>query len=104
MSSLYYESHITIDPVFGEELQHFKEVCLGFNFRVAKLLMEKTPSTQDAFCTSRSQVYTDIVERTSGLVLALKQVGFKVRRYKIEDTLVDSKIDDKFELLCLTHI
>lgn len=99
MTSLYYESHITIDPVFGEELQNFKAVCLGFNFRVAKLLMEKTPSTKDAFCTGRSNNYTDIVERTVGLVQALRQVGFKVRRYKIEDTVIDSHIKDKYELL-----
>ncbi len=99
---LYYESHITIAPVIGQELLDFKHICLGFNFRVAKLLMEKGPSRLDAFCTGRSNNYTDIVERTHGLVMCLNQAGFTVRRYKIEDTIVDSNIKDKFQ--CLTGI
>lgn len=99
MSNLYYESHITIDPVFGQDLENFKKLCNDYDFRVAKLLMEKTPSVKDSFCTSRSNLYTDIVSRTIDLVKDLQESGFKVRRYKIEDTLVDSKIKDKYELL-----
>ena len=98
MSNLYYESHVTIAPVVGEELQLFKSICGTLDFRVAKLLMEKTLTDIDSFCTSRSNIYTDIVERTIELVEVLMTAGFVVRRYKIEDTLVDSNIQDKFEL------
>ena len=97
--NLYYESHITIDPVYEDGLRKFKDIAAIYNFRVAKLLMEKTPSTIDAFCTSRSKDYTQIVNDTICLVDALQGEGFHVRRYKIEDTLVDSKIEDKYGLL-----
>lgn len=99
LTNLYYESHITIDPVHEDELKKFKKLAAKYNFRVAKLLMEKTPSTIEAFCTSRSNDYTQIVNDTICLVEALQGEGFHVRRYKIEDTLVDSKIEDKYMLL-----
>ena len=99
LTNLYYESHITIDPVHEDELKTFKKLAAKYNFRVAKLLMEKTPSTIDAFCTSHSKDYTQIVNDTICLVEALLGEGFHVRRYKIEDTLVDSKIEDKYMLL-----
>ena len=96
--ALYYESHVTIDPVFGQDLSNFVAICANYKFRVAKLLMEKGPNTKDAFCTSRSQSYTDIVTRTIELVQRLQREKFVVRRYKIEDTIVDSNIGDKYEL------
>jgi hypothetical protein len=104
MTNLYYESHITIDPVYYEDLEEFKRLAAKYNFRVAELLMSKggekgVPSTQDSFCTSRSKDYTKITNDTIAMVAALQQVGFHVRRYKIEDTLVDSKIEDRFGLL-----
>lgn len=99
LTNLYYESHITIDPVYEDGLAKFKKLAAKYNFRVAKLLMEKTPSTLDSFCTSRSKEYTQIVNDTICLVEALRGEGFHVRRYKIEDTLVDSKIEDRYKLL-----
>jgi hypothetical protein len=104
MTNLYYEAHITIDPVFDIKLEQFKMLSKRYNFRVAKLLMEKggeynVPSTRDSFCTSRSTDFTKIVNDTICLVDALKIANFKVRRYKIEDTIVDSNIKDKYGLL-----
>ena len=103
MTNLYYESHITIAPVFYERLDEFKVLAARYNYRVAELLMVKEDqykqSTKDSFCTSRSKIYTQIVNDTVGLVGQLQKNNFKVLRYKIEDTLVDSKIDDRFGLL-----
>ena len=103
MSNLFYESHITIDPVFDSSLELFKKLSARYNFRVAELLMVKEDqykqSTKDSFCTSRNKQYSAIVNDTIGLVGELQKHGFLVRRYKIEDTLVDSKIDDKFGLM-----
>lgn len=39
----YYESHITIEPVFEEKLEQVKDIAATYNFRVAKLFNEKTP-------------------------------------------------------------
>lgn len=103
-NSLYYEAHVTIDPVFGELLKSLELMCDNWKFRVAKLHMSKTgtdsiPHTKDSFCTGRSKSYDDLVTRTQELVLDLKTAGFNVRRYKIEDTIVDSNIEDKWQIL-----
>ncbi len=96
----YYEAHITIEPVFEERLKEFKEVSGKFDFRVAELLMRKRTedvperSSNDSFCTGRSISYSDIKTRMLNLVKNLRDSGFKVWRYKIESTLLDSRYDD----------
>jgi hypothetical protein len=91
----YYESHVTIEPVFEARLEEFKELCMKFNFHVAKLLMQKnreeTPSrsSKDSFCTGHSKDFTDLNRRMMGLVSILKNHKFSVYRYKIEAVLID---------------
>ena len=96
MKTLYYESHVTIDPVQGEELESFKEACSKYGFRVAKLLMQKgselVPSNIDSFCTTRGESFAEVTHRTVELVRHLDGFGFVVRRYKVEATLIDSKV------------
>lgn len=99
-SKLYYEAHITVEPVFGDRLEHFTKIARIFNFRVADLLMQKRKEDKperskfDTFCTSRSKSYAEIEANTLNMVDLLLSEGFKVYRYKIEDTILDSKIDD----------
>lgn len=42
---MYYESHITVEPVFDERLDRFSELCDGRGFRPAKLMMKKRKRT-----------------------------------------------------------
>lgn len=101
----YFEAHITAEPVFGERLEQFKTVCGNWLFRVADLLMQKREqdiperSKYDTFCTGRSSNYSELLFRTVELIKALKESGFKVWRYKIESTVIDSKYHDKFNLV-----
>jgi hypothetical protein len=62
---------------------------------------EDTPeaSTYDTFMTGHSISFDDLRGRTMLLVSSLQNHGFNVRRYKIEDTLVDSRHDDEFNIL-----
>ena len=96
----YYEAHVTIEPVFEERLASFKEVCHDYKFHVANLLMQKRKSDteerskNDSFCTGRGISYADIKTRMLALVNRLEKEGFKVWRYKIESTLLDSRYDD----------
>jgi len=98
---LYYEAHVTIEPVFDERLENFRKICELYEFRVADLLFKKrkhdTPqrSSFDAFCTGRSKEYEDLQSRTCSLVNELKNNNFEVWRYKIESTLLDSKFGSK---------
>lgn len=100
----YYECHVTVAPVFGERLDEFKKIASQFSFRVADLLMKKRPdaalevSPYDSFCTGRGKHYEDVRKRCELLVLTLKSNGFDVWRYKIEDTMLDSKINDELRL------
>ena len=96
----YYEAHVTVEPVFDGDLERFKIICHDYKFRVATLLMQKRRedseerSKNDSFCTGRGISYTDIERRMLALVDRLTKEGFKVWRYKIESTLLDSRYDD----------
>lgn len=96
---LYYESHITIEPVFGERLQQFSDIVEQHGFKAAKLLMQKdreaTPerSNKDTFCTGRGKRLINLDDRMMHCVTDLKDAGFAVWRYKIESVLVDVKLD-----------
>lgn len=104
-TDMYFESHITIDPVFEDELELFKKVAARHSFRVAKLLMRKRegsedePHVDDSFCTSRSESWDIIYRNTIDMVMDLRSNGFVVKRYKIEDTVIDSNIKDEYNIL-----
>lgn len=105
MNVLYFESHVTISPVFDERLERFKEICSKHGFRVAKLLMEKHRSktfeisNHDSFCTGRSDDEDDLKKRMVELCKELRSNQFEVLRYKIEAVTLDSRKNDVFELL-----
>jgi hypothetical protein len=96
----YYEAHVTVEPVYETDLERFKIICHDYKFRVANLLMQKRRedteerSKNDSFCTGRGISYTDTEKRMLALVVRLQKEGFKVWRYKIESTLLDSRYDD----------
>lgn len=99
MEAKYYESHVTIEPVFGERLELFAQVCSTYKFKAAKLLMQKdradTPerSNKDTFCTGHANNYDDLHKRMTELRIALTALRFAVWRYKIEAVLLDVKCE-----------
>ncbi len=90
---IYYECHITVEPVEGERLNKFKEISQKWNFKVANLLMQKTkdPSKLDSFCTGKDKIYFYMENRMNKMLEDLKKENFNIFRYKIEAILVDSK-------------
>lgn len=101
----YFESHITIEPVFGEQLEQIKEICKEFDFKVAELLMKKREddteerSKFDTFATGHGKDLDVIKYRTKTLAEKLISAGFKLWRYKIEDTLLDSRFEDTLNIM-----
>lgn len=103
----YLEVHITIEPVFEENLERLKVLAAKFNFKVASLLMKKreqdlpTMSMFDSFMTGHfrpdenEKAFTVIKE----LVISIQQAGFKVYRYKLETVPLDSRYADTLQLL-----
>lgn len=93
-TELYFEAHVTIDPVDEERDGELREIALKHRFRVAELLMKKSlkKSELDDFMTGRSDSYDNIHDRTMSLVYHLTEAGYNVRRYKIENTLLDVRL------------
>lgn len=102
-AKLYYESHVTIDPPEDSQIALLTSLVQLENFRLAKLFMRKggvdEAHVDDAFMTGHGKELSDIRARTIALVNRLHENGFVVRRYKIEDTVLDSRFDDELELL-----
>lgn len=98
MEVKYYESHVTIEPVFEERLELFREICRKWSFRAADLLMQKrkveTPmrSDKDTFCTGRGKDFDELKELMLQLVSELREQGFAVWRQKIEAVLLDERL------------
>lgn len=99
VTDLYFEAHITIEPVLRRrQRRRLEQLLKPYGFRLAKLLMRKRlratsrRSRDDTFCTGRSVIYRDLEARTHNCVEALQDAGFAVWRYKIENTLVDVRI------------
>jgi hypothetical protein len=93
--ALYYECHITIEPVEGERLELFEQLSKKYKFKVANLLMRKSlkRSTLDAFTTAKSKKYEVIFGSMNSLLNELKENNFTIYRDKIEKVLHDSKIN-----------
>lgn len=94
--SIYYESHVTVEPVFGERLEDFKQIASFHGFKVAKLLMEKDGdlivSQRDSFCTGHSKHYLDIHNRMTSLCNELESKNFILKRYKVEAVVFDKRL------------
>lgn len=103
ISELYFEAHVTIDPVFGFDRDKAEDIARQHKFKLAKLVMLKgdisEESKRDTFMTSHDKWFLPIKERTIACVRDLKATGFVVRRYKIEDTILDSRTNDIFGAL-----
>ena len=105
ISKLYYEAHVTIEPVFDERREQVSELATTHGFKLAELLMKKRAedteerSSKDTFMTAHSRSLNDITQRTVKAVVALQIAGYKVHRYKIEDTVLDSRHADGLGLL-----
>ena len=104
-SKLYYEAHVTIEPVFKESLAWATELAKEHGFKIANLLMQKREkdtaerSKYDTFMTGHNNNYGELKESVIKLVKSLQAYGFKVWRYKIEDTITDSRSHDTFGIL-----
>lgn len=95
-----FECHITIAPAF-DRLEYLQGLAEEHGFKVANLVMASGErSERDMFMTAHGEDYSQIGYRALRFCLALKHVGFKLQRYKIEQVLVDSRYQsDPWKLL-----
>ncbi len=95
-TELYFESHITFEPREKTDvelkLSDLEETAAKFGFKIANFAMYKPDAPEPKkFCSTRSKDYTDILKRTMTMYSHLGAIGYKVTRYKIENTLLDVK-------------
>lgn len=100
ISKLYFECHVTVEPVFDESRERLSKIAESNGFKLAKLLMKKREedteerSKHDTFMTGHSKSYSDLEDRMLRLIADVTAQGYKVWRYKIEDTIIDSRHED----------
>jgi hypothetical protein len=105
MTFYYYESHITIEPIFDEKLEEAKQIAEKYGFKVASLLMQKRKedteqrSKYDTFMTAHGHSLLEMEASIRNVVRELLSHGFKIYRYKIEDVVMDSRNEDVLKLL-----
>lgn len=106
---LYFEAHVTIEPVYDERLARFTELCRERKFHVATLVMQKrkedTPdrSKFDSFCTGHGNDGEELKARMFSLLDELKKESYQIWRYKIEVVPLDSRYDDSHYRLDKTN-
>jgi hypothetical protein len=107
VAALYYEAHITVEPVFDERRDLLASVAKEYGFKLADLLMKKreddteTRSSKDSFLTGTDRVLTKLDLRMLYTMRALTSGGFKIWRYKIESIVMDSRCYDFYDILKL---
>lgn len=103
-TNFYFESHVTIEPIFDDQLSLASTIARSHGFKVADLLMKKRKndtverSKYDTFMTGRSNTYQFLEDNMKNLIIELRSNGFKVWRYKIENILCDSRYYDIYGL------
>lgn len=97
-TDLYFECHITIDPLSDAQLALLQPWMDKFKFRSSKLLLRNSNGSageefkDDFFLTTRGTDYDDINTRMCSMLDAIQLCRIKQRRFKIENTLLDVKV------------
>lgn len=100
-AKIYYESHITIDPILDKESRvRIEEIAGAHGFKLAKFTMQKGDELpKDTFLTGHEKYLDPLIDKMSNAIAHLKSSGFRVKRYKIEDIVLDSRSSDTLKLL-----
>lgn len=94
---IYYECHVTLEPVETEEQQYIlDEWCEAYEFKIAELFKDskrKDKHVLDSFCSTRGKDYEETKHRMNNFVDELVRRGFKVFRKKIEAVVYDERLN-----------
>ena len=104
-SRLYHEAHITVEPATDRTFDQFRMAWTDDQWRVSAFSEDDVDDIQGKwFITSRHESYAALADMVRAQVEALEGGGLTVQRYKIEDTLLDSKHGDSLFPRMLTAI
>lgn len=98
-SVIYYECHITVEPVLNERLVILKGIAERLGFKLANLVKVNEPVEgkdqfrRDQFMTAHSHPsgIEELCDRMKLLVTRLQTARYEVHRFKIEGVVLDSR-------------
>jgi hypothetical protein len=95
---LYYEAHITVEAGTEDQWEGFARASRSVGWRASKFSEDEVDDMSGKWFLSYRHEILDVVKATIiGSVRGITSLGFQVLRYKIEDTLLDSKHGDTIE-------
>jgi hypothetical protein len=94
-SRLYYEAHITVPPLNNAQLAVVEQLCSAHDWHRSTFELHKGGQVPNAFVSCRDTSRNHIIARTGTMLRLLLNAGFTVLRWKVEDTLLDSKRGDR---------
>ena len=90
---LYIELHITIEA--GDDFQEFLTVCKYLNWKGSRFDQDEVDDYHGKwFMSDRLHKFSEVRPRLANAIAILEHKGYKVLRWKAEDTLLDSKYGD----------
>src|SRR6478736_199900 len=101
---LYYEAHINFPHPTEEQAEKVREICSRQMFwKMATFEMHKD-QVPTGFCTGRNRVKEEIQAEVLQVITEMEAAGIEVLRWKIEDTVLDSKYGDSLSMLQSTRL
>lgn len=99
----YYEAHINLGDMTSFEEKALPMLLDVLGFKTTDIVNVPIDGLEQedfhTIITTKGENLAEITTRVRASVELLKLSGYKVNRYKIESTIIDSKYEDKWELL-----
>ena len=93
MEPHYFEAHVTIKPVERPLLDTFLTIAKDHRFAVATFTKDSA-GPDSMICTGRGKTAEELRARMLRVVTDLRTMGLTVTRYKLESTILDSRVND----------
>jgi hypothetical protein len=94
-AKLYFESHITVERADLSRWQTFESISWVKDWKPSRFDQDDVDGYHDKwFLSARDQDLETLKGRIKDTIDSLTSVGFEVIRWKIEDTVMDSKYGD----------
>lgn len=94
-AKLYFESHITVEREDMDKWGEFDTIATVFDWKPSRFDQDDVDGYHDKwFLSARDQDLETLKTRIKNTINALTNSKFDVIRWKIEDTVMDSKYGD----------
>lgn len=92
---LYFEAHITVKAKEPEFWRSFARDARQMDWRASKFDVDEVDHYDGAwFLSARAKSLREMKERVRNMLQLVQRNNYEVVRWKIEDTVLDSKLGD----------